>query len=147
MNRTYLIAKTTVSPTYCIYVPETPIHFDLEGTLLSINTDKLSQNSCTISFSINEEAQTILRELYSSSYSADPSITFNDTIVSPYVQGSYYIDKIIDSDGTKITPSTFTQVLNKNVHACVQLYSIHSVTKQQSTKKFPMFIIKTLTFL
>ena len=98
MNRTYLIAKTTVSPTYCIYVPETPIHFDLEGTLLSINTDKLSQNSCTISFSINEEAQTILRELYSSSYSADPSITFNDTIVSPYVQGSFYIDKIIDSD-------------------------------------------------
>ena len=147
MNRTYLVPKTTVSPTYCIYVPDTLMHFDIEGTLLSINTDKLSQNSCTLSFSINEEIQTFLRELYSSSYSADPSITFNDTIVSPYIQGSFYIDKIIDSDGTKITPSTFTQVLNKNIHACVQLYSIHSVTKQDSTKKFPVFTIKTLTFL
>ena len=109
MNCTYLIQKTTVSPTYCNYVPVIPVDLDIEGTLLSINVDKLSQNSnsCTVSISINEDFQNMLRDLYASFLIADSSISFTDTIVSPYIQGSFLIDKLICPNGNTIESIDF----------------------------------------
>lgn len=149
MNSTYLIPKTTVSPTYCIYAPDSPVPLDIQGTLLSINVDKLSRNSnsCTVSISINEDMQNMLRDLYSSFLLADSSITFNDTIVSPYVQGSFLLDRVVCPNGDPLTPSTLTDVLNKPVQAQIELIAIHRVARQGSEKKFPVFVISTLAFV
>ena len=149
MNPTYLIPKTTVSPTYCIYLPESSVPLDIQGTLLSINVDKLSRhsNSCTVSISINEDIQATLSELYSSFLLADSSITFNDTIDSPYVQGSFLLDRVICPNGVALTPSTLTDMLNKPVKARIQLIAIHRVTRLETEKKFPVFVISTLDFV
>ena len=151
MNCTYLIQKTTVSPTYCIYVPVIPVDLDIEGTLLSINVDKLSQNSnsCTVSISINEDFQNMLRDLYASFLIADSSISFTDTIVSPYIQGSFFIDKLICPNGNNLNPSTFANVLNNTIQAQarINLMSIHCVENLGITKKFPIFVISTLNLV
>jgi phage anti-repressor protein len=66
----------------------------------------------------------------------------NDIILSPYIHCSFSIDKLKDIDGSSLKLGRFTDLINKNVQANVQLYAIHSVTKQDIvTYKFHELIV------
>ena len=146
----YLVPKTTVSPNYLIYTPLTSLIFNTGNTTLqSINMDKFSQNpnSCTINLVLNEQTKEFLTDKYTKMTILNSDKNLNDIILSPYIHCSFSIDKLKDIDGSSLKLGRFTDLINKNVQANVQLYAIHSVTKQDILTAFPVFIIHDLTIV
>ena len=146
----YLVPKTTVSPNYLIYTPLTSLVFNTgDTTLQSINMDKFSQNpnSCTINLVLNEQTKELLTDFYSKMRILNSDKNLNDIVLSPYIHCSFSIDKLKNIDGSSLQLGRFTDLINKNVRANVQLYAIHSVTKQDIVTTFPVFVTHDLTLV
>ena len=143
----YLVPKTTISQNYLIYTPINTISFDTDTILQSINMDKFSQNpnSCTINLVLNTHTKELLTELYSKMMILNSNDLLNDIVISPYIHCSCSTDKLKNIDGSVLKLGCFTDIINKNVTANIQIYAIHRVTKQNITTTFPIFVLHNLT--
>ena len=111
--------------------------------------DKFSQNpnSCTINLVLNEQTKELLTDFYSKMRILNSDKNLNDIVLSPYIHCSFSIDKLKNIDGSSLQLGRFTDLINKNVRANVQLYAIHSVTKQNIVTTFPVFVTHDLTLV
>ena len=142
----YLVPKTTVSPNYLIYTPLTTLIFNTGDTSLqSINMDKFSQNpnSCTINLVLNEQTKELLTDFNSKMRILNSDKILNNIVLPPYIHCSFSIDKLKDINGSSLQLGRFTDLINRKVRANVQIYAIHSVTKQDKITTFPVLLYKT----
>ena len=145
----YLVPKTTVSPNYLIYTPLTTLIFSTDASIQSINMDKSSQNpnSCSINLVSNEQTKRLLTDLYAKMRILNSEKLLNDIVVSSYIHCSFSIDKLSDINGNSLQVGSLTELINKKVQANIQIYAIHSVTRQNITTTFPIFVLHDLSII
>jgi len=145
----YLVPKTTVSPNYLIYTPLTTLIFSTDASIQSINMDKSSQNpnSCSVNLVSNEQTKRLLTDLYAKMRILNSEKLLNDIVVSSYIHCSFSIDKLSDINGNSLQVGSLTELINKQVQANIQIYAIHSVTRQNITTTFPIFVLHDLTII
>jgi len=145
----YLVPKTTVSPNYLIYTPLTTLIFNTDASIQSINMDKSSQNpnSCSVNLVSNEQTKRLLTDLYAKMRILNSEKLLNDIVVSSYIHCSFSIDKLSDINGNSLQVGSLTELINKKVQANIQIYAIHSVTRQNITTTFPIFVLHDLTII
>ena len=145
----YLVPKTTVSPNYLIYTPLTTLIFNTDASIQSINMDKSSQNpnSCSVNLVSNEQTKRLLTDLYAKMRILNSEKLLNDLVVSSYIHCSFSIDKLSDINGNSLQGGSLTELINKQVQANIQIYASHSVTRQNITTTFPIFVLHDLTII
>ena len=145
----YLVPKTTVSPNYLIYTPLTTLIFSTDASIQSINMDKSSQNpnSCSVNLVSNEQTKRLLTDLYAKMRILNSEKLLNDIVVSSYIHCSFSIDKLSDINGNSLQVGSLTELINKKVQANIQIYAIHSVTRQNITTTFPIFVLHDLSII
>ena len=145
----YLVPKTTVSPNYLIYTPLTTLIFSTDASIQSINMDKSSQNpnSCSVNLVSNEQTKRLLTDLYAKMRILNSERLLNDIVVSSYIHCSFSIDKLSDINGNSLQVGSLTELINKKVQANIQIYAIHSVTRQNITTTFPIFVLHDLSII
>ena len=145
----YLVPKTTVSPNYLIYTPLTTLIFSTDASIQSINMDKSSQNpnSCSVNLVSNEQTKRLLTDLYAKMRILNSEKLLNDIVVSSYIHCSFSIDKLSDINGNSLQVGSLTELINKKVQANIQIYASHSVTRQNITTTFPIFVLHDLSII
>ena len=145
----YLVPKTTVSPNYLIYTPLTTLIFSTDASIQSINMDKSSQNpnSCSVNLVSNKQTKRLLTDLYAKMRILNSEKLLNDIVVSSYIHCSFSIDKLSDINGNSLQVGSLTELINKKVQANIQIYAIHSVTRQNITTTFPIFVLHDLSII
>ena len=145
----YLVPKTTVSLNYLIYTPLMTLIFSTDASIQSINMDKFSQNpnSCSVNLVSNEQTKRLLTDLYAKMRILNSEKLLNDIVVSSYIHCSFSIDKLSDINGNSLQVGSLTELINKKVQANIQIYAIHSVTRQNITTTFPIFVLHDLSII
>jgi hypothetical protein len=111
--------------------------------------DKSSQNpnSCSVNLVSNEQTKRLLTDLYAKMRILNSERLLNDIVVSSYIHCSFSIDKLSDINGNSLQVGSLTELINKQVQANIQIYAIHSVTRQNITTTFPIFVLHDLTII
>ena len=145
----YLLPKITVLPNYFIHTPLTTLIFSMNASIQRINMDKSSQNpnSCSVNLVSNEQTKRLLTDLYAKMRILNSEKLLNDIVVSSYIHCSFSIDKLSDINGNSLQVGSLTELINKKVQANIQIYAIHSVTRQNITTTFPIFVLHDLSII